>query len=110
MTTWKKNPLIISWTHRSRELTNRGPTLLGYQSMGSPSPSQVAHMGNNLPEISSYDGGNQCNEYNDGGLINKDLGGHPPIPTGSKQSFGHFEGLNNVFSQSSTSIISKGSN
>jgi hypothetical protein len=49
----------------------------------------------------------------EGGLIQVDIGGHPPIPTGSKQSSsnllflaffwflnfrGHFEGLNEVFS------------
>jgi hypothetical protein len=48
----------------------------------------------------------------EGGLIQVDIGGHPPIPTGSKQSSGnllflavfrflnfrgHFEGLNEVF-------------
>jgi hypothetical protein len=53
-------------------------------------------------------------------LIQVDIGGHPPIPIGSKQSFGnllflaffqflnfrgHFEGLNEVFLGSSTSII-----
>jgi hypothetical protein len=60
----------------------------------------------------------------EGGLIQVDIGGHPPIPTGSKQSsgnllflavfrflnfWGHFEGLNEVFSGSSTSMIAKGS-
>jgi hypothetical protein len=49
----------------------------------------------------------------EGGLIQVDIGGHPPIPTGSKQFVGnllflavfrvlnfrgHFEGLNDVFS------------
>jgi hypothetical protein len=48
----------------------------------------------------------------EGGLIQVDIGGHPPIPTGSKQSsgnllflavfwflnfWGHFEGLNEFF-------------
>jgi hypothetical protein len=52
-----------------------------------------------------------------------DIGGHPPIPTGSKQSSGnllflayfwflnfrgHFEGLNEVFLGSITSIKTKG--
>jgi hypothetical protein len=52
-----------------------------------------------------------------------DIGGHPPIPTGSKQSSGnllflvvfqflnfggHFEGLNEVFLGSSTLVIAKG--
>jgi hypothetical protein len=56
----------------------------------------------------------------EGGLIQVDIGGHPPIPTGSKQSsgnllflavfrflnfWGHFEGLNEVFFGSSTSMI-----
>jgi hypothetical protein len=59
----------------------------------------------------------------EGGLIQVDIGGHPPIPTGSKQSsgnllflavfrflnfWGHFEGLNEGFSGSSTSMITKG--
>jgi hypothetical protein len=58
------------------------------------------------------------------GLIQVDIGGHPPIPTGSKQSsgnllyfavfrflnfWGHFEGLNEVFSGSSTSMKLEGS-
>jgi hypothetical protein len=49
-----------------------------------------------------------------------DIGGHPPIPTGTKPSFdnllflagfqflnfwGHFEGLNEVLSRSITSMI-----
>jgi hypothetical protein len=52
-----------------------------------------------------------------------DIGGHPPFPTGSKQfsdnfgnllflavltSGGHFEGLNEGFSVSSSSMIAKG--
>ena len=52
-----------------------------------------------------------------------DISGHPPIPTGLKQSpgnllflvifrflnfWGHFEGLNEVFSWLDTSVISKG--
>jgi hypothetical protein len=56
-------------------------------------------------------------------MIQVDIGGHPPIPTGSKQSsgnllflavfwflnfWGHFEGLNEVFLGSSTSMIAKG--
>jgi hypothetical protein len=60
----------------------------------------------------------------EGGLIQVDIGGHPPIPTGSKQFsgnllflavfwflnfWGHFEGLNEVFSGLSTSMIAKGS-
>jgi hypothetical protein len=59
----------------------------------------------------------------EGGLIQVDIGGHPPFPTGSKQfsgqfwqftifsSFnfrGHFEGLNEGFLGSSFSMISKG--
>jgi hypothetical protein len=58
----------------------------------------------------------------EGGLIQVDIGGHPPFPTGSKQlsdnfdnllflaSFnfrGHFEGLNEGFSRSRFSMISK---
>jgi hypothetical protein len=61
----------------------------------------------------------------EGGLIQVDIGGHPPFPTGSKQfsgNFGnllflavfnfrgHFEGLNEGFSGSSFSMIAKGSN
>jgi len=57
-------------------------------------------------------------------VIQVDIGGHPPIPTGSKQFFGnllflavfrvpnfrgHFGGLNNVCSWSGTSMILKGS-
>jgi hypothetical protein len=53
-----------------------------------------------------------------------DIGGHPPIPTSAKQFVGnllflaffrvlnfrgHFEGLNDIFSRSGTSIVSKGS-
>jgi hypothetical protein len=52
------------------------------------------------------------------------IGGHPPIPTGPKQSsdnllflaifqflnfWGHFKGINEVFSRSSTSMIDEGS-
>jgi hypothetical protein len=52
--------------------------------------------------------------------IQVDIGGHPPIPTSSKHFFGnllflavfrvlnfwgHFEGLNDVFSRSGTSMI-----
>jgi hypothetical protein len=58
------------------------------------------------------------------GLIQVDIGDHPPIPTGSKQFsgnllyfaiflflnfWGHFEGLNEVFSGSITSMKFKGS-
>jgi hypothetical protein len=54
-----------------------------------------------------------------------DISGHPPLPTGSKQisdNFGnllllavfnfqgHFEGLNEGFSESRFSMMSKGSN
>jgi hypothetical protein len=61
----------------------------------------------------------------EGGLIQVDIGGHPPFPTGSKQfsgNFGnllflavfnfrgHFEGLNEGFLGSIFSMISKGSN
>jgi hypothetical protein len=60
----------------------------------------------------------------EGGLIQVDIGGHPPFPSGSKQfsgNFGnllflavfnfrgHFEGLNEGFSGSSFSMIAKGS-
>jgi hypothetical protein len=60
----------------------------------------------------------------EGGLIQVDIGGHPPFPTGSKQfsgNFGnllflavfnfrgHFEGLNEGFLGSSFSMIAKGS-
>jgi hypothetical protein len=60
----------------------------------------------------------------EGGLIQVDIGGHPPFPTGSKQfsgNFGnllflavfnfrgHFEGLNEGFLGSIFSMISKGS-
>jgi hypothetical protein len=56
-------------------------------------------------------------------MIQVDIGGHPPIPTGSKQSSGnllflavfrflnfrgYFEGLNEDFLGSSTSMIAKG--
>jgi hypothetical protein len=56
-------------------------------------------------------------------MIQVDIGGHPPIPTGSKQFsdnllflavfwflnfWGHFEGLNEVFLGSSTSMIDEG--
>jgi hypothetical protein len=59
----------------------------------------------------------------EGGLIQVDIGGHPPFPTGSKQfsgNFGnllflavfnfqgHFEGLNEGFSGSILSMIVKG--
>ena len=59
---------------------------------------------------------------NEGDLIQVDISGHPPIPTGSKQFVGnllflaffrvwnfrgHFEGLNDVFSQLITSMIVK---
>jgi hypothetical protein len=62
---------------------------------------------------------NQCK----GALIQVDIGGHPPFPTGSKQFFGnfgnllflagfnflgHFEGLNEGFLRSRFSMISKG--
>jgi hypothetical protein len=58
------------------------------------------------------------------GFIHVDIGGHPPIPTGSKHFVGsllfltifgvlnfrgHFEGLNDTFSRSSTSMMAKGS-
>jgi hypothetical protein len=61
----------------------------------------------------------------EGGLIQVDIGGHPPFPTGSKQFsgnfgnllflavfnfWGHFEGLNEGFLGSSFSMIAKGSN
>jgi hypothetical protein len=57
-------------------------------------------------------------------LIQVDIGGHPPTPTGSKQSsgnllflavfrflnfWGHFEGLNEVFFGLITSMIFEGS-
>jgi hypothetical protein len=57
------------------------------------------------------------------GVIQVDIGGHPPFPNGSKQFSGHFgnllflagfhfrghfEGLNEVFSRSRFSMISKG--
>jgi hypothetical protein len=56
-------------------------------------------------------------------LIQVDIGGHPPFPNGSKQFSGHFgnllflagfhfrghfEGLNEFFSRSRFSMISKG--
>jgi hypothetical protein len=56
-------------------------------------------------------------------LIQVDMGGHPPIPTDPKHSSsnllflavfwflnfrGNFEGLNEVFSRSNTSMIAKG--
>jgi hypothetical protein len=59
----------------------------------------------------------------EGGLIQVDIGGHPPFPTGSKQLYGnfgnllflagfnfrgHFEGLNEGFSRSRFSMIVKG--
>jgi hypothetical protein len=59
----------------------------------------------------------------EGGLIQVDISGHPPIPTGSKQSSGnllflvvfwflnfrgHFEALNEFFWGSITSMIAKG--
>ena len=59
----------------------------------------------------------------EGGLIQVDIGGHPPFPNGSKQFSGHFgnllflagfhlrdhfEGLNEVFSISRFSMISEG--
>jgi hypothetical protein len=58
----------------------------------------------------------------EGGLIQVDISGHPPFPTGSKQfssNFGnllflagfnfrgHFEGLNEGFSRSRFSMIAK---
>jgi hypothetical protein len=61
----------------------------------------------------------------EGGLIQVDIGGHPPLPTGSKQfsdNFGnllflavfnfqgHFEGLNEGFLGLIFSMINKGSN
>jgi hypothetical protein len=73
--------------------------------------------------------GTQCNGYHllpkEGGLIQVDIGGHPPFPTSSKQfsgNFGnllflavfnfrgHFEGLNEGFLGSIFSMIVKGSN
>jgi hypothetical protein len=59
----------------------------------------------------------------EGGLIQVDIGGHPPFPTGSKQFSGHFgnllflagfnfrchfEGLNEGFSRSRFSMIAEG--
>jgi hypothetical protein len=59
----------------------------------------------------------------EGGLIQVDIGGHPPFPTGSKQLYGnfgnllflagfnfqgHFEVLNEGFSRSRFSMIAKG--
>jgi hypothetical protein len=59
----------------------------------------------------------------EGGLIQVDIDGHPPSPTGQKHVFGnfgnllflagfnfwgHFEGLNEGFSRSRFSMISKG--
>ena len=56
-------------------------------------------------------------------MIQVDIGGHPPFPIGSKQLsgnfdnllllagfnfWGHFEGLNEGFSRSRSSMISKG--
>jgi hypothetical protein len=61
----------------------------------------------------------------EGGLIQVDIGGHPPFPTGSKlfsgnfgnllflavfNFLGHFEGLNEGFLGLSFSKISEGSN
>jgi hypothetical protein len=61
----------------------------------------------------------------EGGLIQVDIGFHPPIPTSSKQCsrnllflavfrfinfWGHFEDLNEVFSGSRTSMIVEGFN
>jgi hypothetical protein len=57
----------------------------------------VAHPGPNSAEISSSDGGPQHNEEpllpKEGGLIQVDIGGHPPFPTGSKQFSGNFGNL-----------------
>jgi hypothetical protein len=39
------------------------PTLLGCQGKATPTSRKVAHTGPNPIEISSHDGGNQCNGY-----------------------------------------------
>ena len=90
------------------------------QSRAAPAPRQVANPGPNSAEISSSNGGPQRNGDHllpkEGGLIQMDIGGHPPFPTGSKQFsgnfgnllflivfnfWGHFEGLNEGFPRSS---------
>jgi hypothetical protein len=85
------NPLIISWTHRSRELTSRGSNFIGLSKQGSSCTKASGSPGPNSTEISSSDGGNsmQWRPFlpKGGGLIQVDIGGHPPIPTGSNQFF-----------------------
>jgi hypothetical protein len=51
--------MIILWTHRSRALDKKDPTLLSRQSRAAPAPRQVAHPRPNSAEISSSDGGTQ---------------------------------------------------
>jgi len=71
--------------------TSKDPILLSCQSRETPAPRQVTHSGPNSTEISSIDGGNQCNwnhlflrrEY----WSKMDVVFLPPIPTGSFRKF-----------------------
>jgi hypothetical protein len=78
-------------------LTTKDPSLSSHQSRTTPAPRQVAHPGPSSVEISSSDGGPQhiAEPFlpKEGGLIQMDIGGHPPFPTNSKQFSDNFGNL-----------------
>jgi hypothetical protein len=73
--------MIILWTHISRELANKGSIFIKLSKQGAPAPRKVAHPGPKSIEISSSDGGTQCNGGNfflrGGGLIQMDFNAPP---------------------------------
>jgi hypothetical protein len=110
------HPMIILWTHMSRELDNKGSIFIDLSKQGSSALRQVAHPGPNSTEFSSSDGGTQCNgdHFFLRGRIDPNGCQWPPtysnwfiLEVFQFGSFflvfwvpdfrGHFEALNNVF-------------
>jgi hypothetical protein len=89
--------MIILWTHRSRELDNKGSNFIESSKQGSSCTKASGSPGAKFNRNLSSDGGNQCNGGpllpKEGGLIQVDIGGHPPFPTLSKQFSGNFGNL-----------------
>ena len=113
MNVWNVNILIMSWKHRSRGLTNKSFIFI-----------VLSKQGNSCTKASGSPGAKFSRNFliwwgtsmqwrplipKEGGLIQMDIGGHPPFSTSSKQfscNFGnllflgvfnfrgHFEGLN----------------
>jgi hypothetical protein len=102
LTVWNRKPLIISWTHRSRELSNRGSNFIGLSKQGS-------HLGPSSTKVFPFDGGTQCNGYHYF-LRGKDQSRSIPLAQSTIFHFGKFstffwvlkfrgcfESLNNIF-------------